>query len=299
MSSTSPVGLSVPYRTPDTPPSQNTAVSVRTAPNDIQGPSSRSRNSTDAARLPGLVGSDAPDRRQRERAAADHRTIGLVGGCVPQFSAAPIARVVWTRLEDDEEEDHPADEKPQRPFSKDVARASREPHVHPPPATSTEVTCVASDVPQPRLVRRLPAGPALSSSRNSSPTLWLPCWTERNAGMSSSVASLVELIARPFALTTCGSARWREATAPVETLGTLVVVMGPEVNPRAGPPLGLGERRVQDDAADSLAPPLGNDEEVAEEPTAGDDRTSPALATQRLGGRHPDDRRAVGRHEQP
>jgi hypothetical protein len=37
-------------------------------------------------------------------------------------------------------EDHPADEEAQRPFSKDVARASREPHVHPPPARSTDFT---------------------------------------------------------------------------------------------------------------------------------------------------------------
>jgi hypothetical protein len=56
-SSTSPVGLSVPYRTPVTPPSQNTAVSVRTAPNDNQGPSWRSPNSTPQPGCPALLGS--------------------------------------------------------------------------------------------------------------------------------------------------------------------------------------------------------------------------------------------------
>src|SRR5829696_3074799 len=56
VSSTSPVGLSVPYRTPDTPPSQTTAVSVTTAPNHNQGPSSRSHKSTEQPGCPALLG---------------------------------------------------------------------------------------------------------------------------------------------------------------------------------------------------------------------------------------------------
>jgi hypothetical protein len=55
-SSTSPVGLSVPYRTPDTPPSQITAVAVMTTPNSNQGPSWRSRNSTTQPGCPALLG---------------------------------------------------------------------------------------------------------------------------------------------------------------------------------------------------------------------------------------------------
>ena len=56
------------------------------------------------------------------------------------------------------------------------------------------------------------------------------------------------------------------------------------MNPRAGPPLRLGQDRVQDGAADSLAPPLGDDEQVADEPTALRCSTRAArLAT------HPDD----------
>jgi hypothetical protein len=57
VSFTSPVGLSVPYRTPVTPPSQITAVSVMTAANSIQGPSARCRNSTKQPGCPALLGS--------------------------------------------------------------------------------------------------------------------------------------------------------------------------------------------------------------------------------------------------
>jgi FMN phosphatase YigB (HAD superfamily) len=91
----------------------------------------------------------------------------------------------------------------------------------------------------------------------------------------------------PFALPTCGPARWRQAAAPVQTVRALIVVVRPEVNPREGPSLRLSQHRVQDGSADPLAPPLRNDEQVAQEPTAGNDRTGLALATQRLGRRHP------------
>src|SRR5918993_5739208 len=42
------------------------------------------------ARLPGLVGFDTPDRGQREAAAADQGSVGLVGWSVPQLSAATV-----------------------------------------------------------------------------------------------------------------------------------------------------------------------------------------------------------------
>src|SRR4029453_1762590 len=56
VSSPEPVGLSVPYQTPDTPPPQTTEVSVTTAPNHNQGPSSRSRKSTEQPGCPALLG---------------------------------------------------------------------------------------------------------------------------------------------------------------------------------------------------------------------------------------------------
>jgi hypothetical protein len=63
-------------------------------------------------------------------------------------------------------------------------------------------------------------------------------------------------------------------------------------------PLGLSEDSVQDGSADSSAPPLGNDEEVAEEAPAGYRGTRPVLATQRRDGCHPDQRRPfVGQQE--
>jgi hypothetical protein len=64
-------------------------------------------------------------------------------------------------------------------------------------------------------------------------------------------------------------------------------------------PLGLTEDSVQDGSADSSAPPLGNDEEVAEEAPAGYKGTRPVLATQRRDGRHPDQRRPFVGQDEP
>lgn len=94
--------------------------------------------------------------------------------------------------------------------------------------------------------------------------------------------------ARPLALTIHGSARWREAAAAVQTVRALVTFVRPEVNPRVVPPLRLSKNSVQDDSADSLAPPFGNDEERVKETAAGYDRSSPVLAMQSPGGRHSD-----------
>jgi hypothetical protein len=80
---------------------------------------------------------------------------------------------------------------------------------------------------------------------------------------------------------------------------TLVVFVRPEVNPREVPPLRLSESSVQDGTADSLAPSLGNDEEKVKEAAAGYERTRPVVAAQRFGGRHPDERPSLGRHEEP
>jgi len=68
----------------------------------------------------------------------------------------------------------------------------------------------------------------------------------------------------------------------------LVVFVRPEVNPRVAPPLRLSENGVQEDASDSLAPSLRDDEEEVEEAAAGYDWTSPALAAKRLDAGHPD-----------
>jgi hypothetical protein len=69
---------------------------------------------------------------------------------------------------------------------------------------------------------------------------------------------------------------------------TLVVFMRPEVNPQVAPPLRLSENSVQQDASDSLAPSLRDDEEEVEEAAAGYDWTSPVRATKRLDAGHPD-----------
>lgn len=61
----------------------------------------------------------------------------------------------------------------------------------------------------------------------------------------------------------------------------------------------LRESSVQDDSADSLAPSLGKNEEQVEETAAGYDRTRPVLATQSLGGGHPDRYRSLVRQEKP
>ena len=65
------------------------------------------------------------------------------------------------------------------------------------------------------------------------------------------------------------------------------------------PALRLSENGVQDHSADSLAPPLGNDEDQVEEATAGNDSTRTVITTQRLGGRHADHPRALVRQEEP
>lgn len=85
-------------------------------------------------------------------------------------------------------------------------------------------------------------------------------------------------LARPLALSGCDSARRREAAARVETVRTRVVLVCPEMDPRAAAPLRFGEHGVQEEAADSLAPAVGNDEEVAQETASGYDRARPALA---------------------
>jgi len=64
--------------------------------------------------------------------------------------------------------------------------------------------------------------------------------------------------------------------------------MRPEVNPQVAPPLRLSENSVQQDASDSLAPSLRDDEEEVEEAAAGYDWTSPVRATKRLDAGHPD-----------
>jgi hypothetical protein len=101
------------------------------------------------ARLPGLVGFGAPDRGQREGATANQRPVGLVGGCIPQLGAAPIARVVLTHRHQDDDEDHHADEQPERPEAKDRARGLRDRH-------GTPFSPEQPDVPHVALTTRSP-----------------------------------------------------------------------------------------------------------------------------------------------
>ena len=65
------------------------------------------------------------------------------------------------------------------------------------------------------------------------------------------------------------------------------------------PSLRLSENSVQEVSADSLAPPLGKNEQQVEKTAPGYDWAGPVLAAQRLGGGHPDYRRAVVRQEKP
>src|SRR5205807_6887227 len=62
---------------------------------------------------------------------------------------------------------------------------------------------------------------------------------------------------RPLGCVASGPAGPREAAAGVEPLRTLVVLVGPEDDPRAAAPPSLGEHLVEQATADPFAPALG------------------------------------------
>ena len=62
--------------------------------------------------------------------------------------------MVLTHRHQDDDEEHPADEQPERPEAKDGTRVLRDRHGNPFSPEQPDVTHVVVDVPQPRLVRR-------------------------------------------------------------------------------------------------------------------------------------------------
>src|SRR5213592_1386741 len=97
---------------------------------------------------------------------------------------------------------------------------------------------------------------------------------------------------RPFGGTFAGAAGPRETAGGVEPLRTLVVLVGPEVDPRTAAPPGLSENFVEDDPADPVTPALGNDVNQVEKPAVKE-------FARRGNQGHPDRRRPVDCDEEP
>jgi hypothetical protein len=128
-----------------------------------------------AARLPGLVGFDAPDRGQREGATADQRPVGLVGRCIPQLSAATVRGPVGMGQVQEhdtgqvKEHEHGTDNEERCPGRSDAPLTWHDAHAGPLLREFPDSTCVYG---RPRHCvlpgrwsagrrRRPPAGPAL------------------------------------------------------------------------------------------------------------------------------------------
>jgi len=85
-----------------------------------------------------------------------------------------------------------------------------------------------------------------------------------------------------------------EAMAAVQPVRAFVLLlMGPEVNPRVAPPARFIDESVQHDAADSLPPPLRYDVHQVEEQDTRDHRARSIPTAHGLHRRHPDTPRPV------
>jgi hypothetical protein len=89
---------------------------------------------------------------------------------------------------------------------------------------------------------------------------WPPHQGFANAFPLGLVGLAVRNLTCPLLLAIRHSAGWREAAAPVQTVRTLVVFGRPEMDPRVVPPPRLNENSVEEYSADSLSPPLRDDE---------------------------------------
>lgn len=115
VSSTPPVGLSVPYRTPDTPPSQITPVSVRAAANSSQGPSARSRNNTTQPGCPALLGSTPRTVASGKARPRTNDRLDWLAGAFHSSAQRPSPGRSWRTATRDDDEDKPPTSSPNAP----------------------------------------------------------------------------------------------------------------------------------------------------------------------------------------